>query len=74
LFFVLRKNKFYSVSLQEFLEKEQEVLNAVTALTTKIQRREEKIGVINSRLQNKLEGLTSLFDKKFRIDHHCKTH
>ncbi|XP_075569178.1 coiled-coil domain-containing protein 175 [Pelecanus crispus] len=55
---------------KEFLENEQEILNAVTALRAKIQRREEKIGDINSRLQNKLEGLTSLFDKKSRMDDH----
>nr|XP_009487650.1 PREDICTED: spindle pole body component 110-like [Pelecanus crispus] len=59
---------------KEFLENEQEILNAVTALRAKIQRREEKIGDINSRLQNKLEGLTSLFDKKSRMDDHRKIH
>lgn len=72
--FFKRKNKFYSVSLQEFLENEQEVLNAVTALTRKIQQREEQIGDINRRLQNKLEGLTSLFDKKSRMDDYLKIH
>lgn len=58
--------------LQEFLENEQEIQKAVAALATKFQRREEKIGDINSRLENKLEGLTSLFDEKSRIDDHCK--
>lgn len=62
------------MSLQEFLENEQEILNAVTALATKIQHREEKIGDINSRLQNNLEGLDSLFEKKSRMDDHCKIH
>ncbi|XP_066854594.1 coiled-coil domain-containing protein 175 isoform X3 [Anser cygnoides] len=56
---------------KEFLENEQEILNAVTALATKIQHREEKIGDINSRLQNNLEGLDSLFEKKSRMDDHC---
>eukprot|EP00075_Anas_platyrhynchos_P006086 XP_012963737.3 coiled-coil domain-containing protein 175 isoform X2 [Anas platyrhynchos] len=56
---------------KEFLENEQEILNAVTALATKIQHREEKIGDINSRLQNNLEGLDSLFEKKSRMDEHC---
>ncbi|CAN0115455.1 unnamed protein product [Bubo scandiacus] len=59
---------------KEFLENEQEILDAVTALTTKIQQREEKICGINSRLQNKLEGLDSLVVKKSRMDVHCKTH
>lgn len=62
------------MSLQEFLENEQEILNEVTALTTKIQQREEKIGDINSKLQNKLEGLDSLVVKKSRLDDHCKIH
>ncbi|XP_064919304.1 CAP-Gly domain-containing linker protein 1 isoform X2 [Columba livia] len=57
---------------KEFLENEQEIQKAVAALTTKFQRREEKIGDINSRLEHKLEGLTSLFDEKSRIDDHCK--
>lgn len=69
-----KKNEFCSVSLQEFLENEQEILNEVTALTTKIQQREEKIGDINSKLQNKLEGLDSLVVKKSRLDDHCKIH
>ncbi|KAK2538959.1 hypothetical protein Q9233_001876 [Columba guinea] len=72
LTFVFPKNKFYSVPLQEFLENEQEIQKAVAALTTKFQRREEKISGINSRLEHKLEGLTSLFDEKSRIDDHCK--
>ncbi|XP_031461209.1 uncharacterized protein LOC116236619 isoform X1 [Phasianus colchicus] len=56
-------------SLQkEFLENEQEILNAVTALLRKIQHREEKIGDINSRLQNSLEGMDSLLEKKSRMD------
>lgn len=62
------------MSLQEFLENEQEILNEVTALTTKIQQREEKIGDINSKLQNKLEGLDSLVVKKSRMDDRCKIH
>lgn len=60
--------KFYPMSLQEFLENEQEILNAVTALLRKIQHREEKIGDINSRLQSSLEGLDSLLEKKSRMD------
>ncbi|XP_010285868.1 PREDICTED: GRIP1-associated protein 1-like, partial [Phaethon lepturus] len=56
---------------KEFLENEQEILNVVTALTTKIQQREEKIGDINSQLQNKLEGLDSLVAKKSRMDDRC---
>lgn len=68
------RNEFCSVSLQEFLENEQEILNEVTALTTKIQQREEKIGDINSKLQNKLEGLDSLVVKKSRMDDRCKIH
>ncbi|XP_021258463.1 myosin-9-like isoform X2 [Numida meleagris] len=53
---------------KEFLENEQEILNAVTALLRKIQHREKKIGDINSRLRNSLEGLDSLFEKKSRMD------
>lgn len=60
--------KFYPMSLQEFLENEQEILNAVTALLRKIQHREEKIGDINSRLRSSLEGLDSLLEKKSRMD------
>ncbi|XP_063188807.1 uncharacterized protein LOC134514659 [Chroicocephalus ridibundus] len=56
---------------KEFLENEQEILNEVTALTTKILQREEKIGDINGRLQNKLEELDSLIVKKSRMDAHC---
>nr|XP_013811107.1 PREDICTED: coiled-coil domain-containing protein 175-like [Apteryx mantelli mantelli] len=52
---------------KEFLENEREILKAVTALITKIQQREKKISDINSRLQNKLEGLDSLFEKTSRI-------
>nr|XP_009669029.1 PREDICTED: coiled-coil domain-containing protein 175 [Struthio camelus australis] len=54
---------------KEFLENEREILKAVTALITKIQQREKKIGDINSRLQNKLEGLDSLVEKNPRVDH-----
>ncbi|XP_042727298.1 uncharacterized protein LOC122179992 [Lagopus leucura] len=53
---------------KEFLENEQEILNAVTALLRKIQHREERIGDINSRLQNSLEGMDSLLEKKSRMD------
>ncbi|XP_025943075.1 coiled-coil domain-containing protein 175-like [Apteryx rowi] len=58
---------------KEFLENEREILKAVTALITKIQQREKKISDINSRLQNKLEGLDSLFEKTSRVAH-CKIH
>ncbi|XP_072193506.1 coiled-coil domain-containing protein 175 [Excalfactoria chinensis] len=53
---------------KEFLEGEQEILNALTALIRKIQHREAKIGDINSRLRDSLEGLDSLFEKKARMD------
>ncbi|XP_010170757.2 uncharacterized protein PFB0765w, partial [Antrostomus carolinensis] len=61
-----------SLIQKEFLENEQEILNAMTALKTKIEQREEKIGDINSRLQNKLEELNSLCVKKSRMDDQCK--
>ncbi|XP_032839796.1 uncharacterized protein LOC104358418 [Tyto alba] len=60
-----------SLIQKEFLENEQEILDAVTALATKIQQREEKIDDINSKLQNKLKGLDSLVIKKSRMDDHC---
>ncbi|XP_052548253.1 coiled-coil domain-containing protein 175-like [Tympanuchus pallidicinctus] len=53
---------------KEFLENEQEILNAVTALLRKIQQREERVGDINSRLRNSLEGMDSLLEKKSRMD------
>lgn len=62
------------MSLQEFLENEQEILDAVTALLRKIQHREEKVGDINSRLRNSLEGMDSLLEKKSRMDGDGKTH
>lgn len=62
------------MSLQEFLENEQEILNAVTALLRKIQHREEKIGDINSRLRNSLEEMDSLLEKKSRMDDDGKMH
>nr|XP_025970706.1 coiled-coil domain-containing protein 175-like [Dromaius novaehollandiae] len=55
---------------KEFLENEREILKAVTALITKIQQREKKISDINSRLQNKLEGLDSLVEKTSRVTHY----
>ncbi|KAM9556762.1 coiled-coil domain-containing protein 175 [Guaruba guarouba] len=61
-----------SFTQKEFLEDEQELLNTVTALTTEIQQRDEKIGDINSRLQNKLEGLDSLLVQKSKLDDHNK--
>lgn len=69
----MKKETFCSVSLEEFLEDEQELLNTVTALTTEIQQRDEKIGDINSRLQNKLEGLDSLLVRISELDDHSKT-
>ncbi|XP_015721260.1 coiled-coil domain-containing protein 175-like isoform X1 [Coturnix japonica] len=53
---------------KEFLENEQEILNALAALVRKIQHREEKIGDINSRVRDSLEGLDALFEKKARMD------
>ncbi|XP_048805322.1 uncharacterized protein LOC125695200 isoform X4 [Lagopus muta] len=59
---------------KEFLENEQEILDAVTALLRKIQHREERVGDINSRLRNSLEGMDSLLEKKSRMDGDGKTH
>ncbi|XP_064008904.1 serine/threonine-protein kinase 10-like [Pogoniulus pusillus] len=59
---------------KQFLEDEQEILSAVTALTTEVRQRQEKIGDINCRLQNKLQALNSLLDKKSRMDNPPKTH
>ncbi|XP_040557571.1 probable DNA double-strand break repair Rad50 ATPase isoform X2 [Gallus gallus] len=66
--FLLERWSEDSSAQKEFLENEQEILNAVTALLRKIQHREEKIGDINSRLRSSLEGLDSLFEKKSRMD------
>uniref|UniRef100_A0A8C2SZ44 Coiled-coil domain-containing protein 175-like n=1 Tax=Coturnix japonica TaxID=93934 RepID=A0A8C2SZ44_COTJA len=59
---------------KEFLENEQEILNALAALVRKIQHREEKIGDINSRVRDSLEGLDALFEKKARMDNDGKMH
>eukprot|EP00076_Gallus_gallus_P041386 XP_025006924.1 trichohyalin [Gallus gallus] len=66
--FLLERWSEDSSAQKEFLENEQEILNAVTALLRKIQHREEKIGDINSRLRSSLEGLDSLLEKKSRMD------
>ncbi|XP_067410985.1 coiled-coil domain-containing protein 175 [Emydura macquarii macquarii] len=53
---------------KEFVENEKEILNIIADLITKLQQREKKVGCINNRLLNNLDGLTSLLESKSSME------
>ncbi|MEE6494049.1 hypothetical protein FKM82_017007 [Ascaphus truei] len=53
----------------DFCERDQEILDAIMELITKINHREMKVGYLNSKLQGKFIGLASLLESKASLKH-----